>query len=151
MAAQVVNFLILLFILKKFLYKPLLKVLDERKQKIADSLKNAEEIEKKLSETEEEKEKVLAKTASDIQKMMNEAKKEIEIMKDEGKVQAEQLVAQIIKKGEETARAETDRMRKEVMAQLTEIIGTGMEKVAQGAFDKKKQREIIEIQVRNLS
>ena len=60
LAAQVVNFLILLFILKKFLYGPILKVLDSRKKTIEQSLKNAEEIERRLLETTEEKEKVMA-------------------------------------------------------------------------------------------
>ena len=53
LAAQVVNFLILLFILKKFLYGPILKVLSERRKKIEDSLKNVEEIEKRYNEMKE--------------------------------------------------------------------------------------------------
>ncbi len=65
LAAQVVNFLILLYILKRFLYKPILKVLNERKNKIADSLKNAEEIERKLVEISEEEQKRIAKAVSD--------------------------------------------------------------------------------------
>ena len=36
LAAQVVNFIVLLFIFKKLLYKPILKVLDERKKKIEE-------------------------------------------------------------------------------------------------------------------
>ena len=151
LAAQVVNFLILLFILKKFLYKPLLKVLDERKKKIADSLRNAEEIEKRLAETEEKKDKVLAKTAEDVQKMLDETKKEIEVMKEEGKIQAEQLVAQIIKKGEETAHAEAEKLRQEVMSSLSEIVATGMEKITGKVFKTKEQKEIIEREVKNLS
>lgn len=151
LAAQVVNFLILLFILKKFLYKPILKVLEERKQRIADSLKNAEEIERKLLLTEEEKEKVLAKASSDVQKMLDEAKKEIEIMKDEGKLQAQHLAAQIIKKGEESAQAEMDRRQQELMAHMAEIVALGMEKVTGKAFNRQDQKEIIEKEVRNLS
>lgn len=151
LVAQVVNFLILLFILKKFLYKPLLKVLDTRREKIAESLKNAEEIERKLLLTEEEKEKILARTSLEAQKLMDETKKEIELMKEEGKIQAQNLAAQIIKKSEESAKAEAEKMRQEMIASMAEIIGIGMEKVAKGAFDKNKQKEIIEREVRNLS
>jgi len=61
--AQVVNFAVLLFILKRFLYKPILKVLEERKKRIEESLKNAEEIEKRLVETAELEEEILAKSA----------------------------------------------------------------------------------------
>ncbi len=151
LAAQVVNFLILLFILKKFLYKPILKVLDQRRKTIADSLKNAEEIEKKLLLTEEEKEKILAKTSLEAQKLIDETKKEIELMKEEGQNQAQQLAEQIIKKGEESAKAGVEKMRQEMMSNMAEIVGMVSEKVAKGAFDKKKQKEIVEREVRNLS
>ncbi|MBI2040354.1 F0F1 ATP synthase subunit B [Candidatus Microgenomates bacterium] len=151
LAAQVVNFLILLFILKKFLYGPILKLLNERKKRIEDSLKNAEEIERKLLLTEEEKEKILAKTALEAQKLMDETKKEIEIMKEEGKAQAEQLASQIIKKGEETARAEMERSRQELMSHMAEIVGLGIERVTGKAFRGKGQKEVIEKEVKNLS
>jgi len=145
LAAQVVNFLILLFILKKLLYGPILKVLAERKKKIEDSLKNAEEIEKRLLQTEEEKEKVLEKAS-----LLDEAKKEIEIMKEEGKAQAESLAAQIIQKGEVEARAQAEALRVEVMGRVADIVGIGMEKVT-GKIIDKKQKEIIEKSMRNIS
>ncbi len=151
LAAQVVNFLILLFILKKFLYGPILKVLATRKQKIEESLKNAEEIEKRLLETEEEKDRVLAKAASDVQKLIDEAKKEIEVMKEEGKAHAEILAAQIIKKGEETAKAETEKMQKELMGSFAEIVTLGMEKVTGKLINKKDQKDIIDRSIKNIS
>ena len=40
--AQIINFLILLFILGKFAYKPLMKVLDERRERVANDLETAE-------------------------------------------------------------------------------------------------------------
>src|SRR3989338_11698691 len=106
--AQVVNFLILLLILKKFLYKPILKVLEERKKKIEESLKNTEEIEKKLQETNEKIDRMMVKTADEIQKMQDEAKKDRDVLKEEGKAEAQQLALQIIKKGEEQAKAERE-------------------------------------------
>jgi|SRR3989344_3099200 len=149
--AQVVNFFVLLFILKKFLFGPILKVLEERKKIVAQSLENAEEIERKLLETEEEKEKVLAKTAAEVQKLMDDTKKEIEVMKEEGRVQAEVLAAQIIKKGQENAQDEMEKMRQEVMSHMAEIVAAGMEKVAGKSFSIKDKKELIEREVKNLS
>lgn len=151
LAAQVVNFLILLFLLKKFLYGPILKVLAERKKRIEDSLKNTEEIERKLLEIEEEKEKILAKAAAEAQQMMDETKKELEAMKEEGKLQAQHLAAQIIRKGEESARAGVEKMKQEMMAHLAQIVAVGMEKVSGKVLNKRDQREMIEREVRGLS
>ena len=151
LAAQVVNFLILLFILKRFLYKPLLKVLDERKKKIADSLKNAEEIERKLLMTEEEKEKILAKTQADAQKLLDETKKEIEVMKEEGRLQAEVLAAQIIKKGEESAQAQMEKMETILREKAGEMVVMALQKVTGKIITKEDQKKIIEREVKNLS
>ena len=151
LAAQVVNFLILLFILKKFLYKPILKVLDERKSRIEESLKNAQEIQQKLLETEKEKEEILARASKDVEKMLIEAKKEIEAIKEEGKLQAEQLAAKIIKRGEDEARAGGERMEQAIMAKVAEIVAVGMEKVTGKSFNSKERKEMIEKTMRNLS
>lgn len=52
-AAQVVNFVILVFLLKRFLYKPVLNAIDERETRIADTVKNAE-IQRSAAEAERE-------------------------------------------------------------------------------------------------
>ena len=57
--AQIVNFTIILFVLKKFFYKPITKVLEERKRRIEESLKNADEIEAKLQKTAEKTAQIL--------------------------------------------------------------------------------------------
>lgn len=149
--AQVVNFLVLLFILKKFLYKPILKVLGERKQKIEDSLKNAEEIEKRLLETQQESEKVLAKTSAQAQKLMDDTKKELELFREEMRQNAKQEAERIIKEGQESAQAEALRMKQEIMSKMAEIVAVGMEKITGKILNKKEQKDIIEKEVRNLS
>lgn len=149
--AQVVNFALLLFILKRFLYKPILKVLEERKKKIADSLKNAEEIEKRLLETEEERNKTLAKTSQEIQQMRDEAKKELEAFKEEMKQNAKLQAEQIIKKGEETAQAESLRMEQQIMAKIAGLVAIATEKVTGKVINQKDQKELIEREIENLS
>ena len=151
MAAQVVNFLILLFILKKFLYKPLLKVLDERRQKIADSLKNAEEIELRLAETQEKIDKMMAKASDEIQKMHDETKKENALLKEEGKKDVEAQAALILQKTQEAARAESDKMRGEIRGEMASLVELALHKVTGKIITKEDQKKIIEREVRNLS
>ncbi len=102
--AQVVNFGLLLFILWQFAYKPVLKMLNDRKQKIQESLEYAErvkreaaeqqkEFDRKLEEArrgaqaaaaaaaqvgEKEREVILAQTREDARKMIDQAKGQIE-------------------------------------------------------------------------
>ena len=150
-AAQVVIFALLLFILKRFLYKPILKVLETRKQKIEASLKNAEEIEKRLLETEEESNKMLAKTSLEIQKMMDEAKKERAMHLEETKVLAGKMHDDIIQKASEEAKVNAVKLEQAVMAKVADIVALGMEKVTGKIINKKEQKVLIEKEVRNLS
>lgn len=61
LVAQIVNFAILFFVLKKVLYKPLIKAIDDRNKKIADSLINSQKIEEKLVKITQKEEELLAK------------------------------------------------------------------------------------------
>ena len=59
--AQIINFLVILYLLKRFAYRPFLKILRERKEKIDKGIKRSEEIEKRIQaiKSQKEKEKIL--------------------------------------------------------------------------------------------
>lgn len=151
LAAQVVNFLILLFILKKFMYKPILKVLDQRRKTIADSLKNAEEIERKLMQTEEDRDKILAKASAEAQKIADETKKELALMREEDRQKAKDESEQIIRKAQEVARLESEKVLSETKAEIIDLVMAVFQKVTGKIVTKEDQKKIIEKEVRNLS
>lgn len=151
LAAQVVNFLILLFILKKFLYKPLLKVLDERRKKIEDSLKNAQEIEKRLLQTEEDRDKILAKASGEAQKIADETKKELNLLREEDRQKAKDESEQIIKKAKEAARLESEKVLSEAKTEIIDLVMAVFQKVTGKIVTKEDQKKIIEREIRNLS
>lgn len=151
LTAQIVNFLILLVLLKKFLYKPLLKVLEERKQKIADSLKNAEEIEKKLLKTEEDREKVLAKASNEAQKIVEEATKSAQQIIADAHTKAASDMEVIFKKGQEAVRQEKEKMQQEIREELADLVTISLEKVTGKILNKKDQKDLVEGAVKNIS
>ena len=61
LAAQIVNFLIILYLLKRFLYKPILEMLKKREDSIKEGLKQAEEARITLEKTLQEEKKILSK------------------------------------------------------------------------------------------
>lgn len=109
--AQIVNFFVLLFVLYKFAYKPILRALENRTKRIEQSLKDAKNIEVRLQEgetafqakiTEAEKKAgeimVLARTEADElrNKMLNEAKVEIQALVVKTQAQVKDLKEQVI-------------------------------------------------------
>lgn len=151
LAAQVVNFLILLFILKKFLYGPILNVLEKRKKTIEQSLKNAEEIERRLLKTEEDRERILLRAAEDSQKMLDETKKEIALMKEESRAQTQQHSEAILRKGQEALKMEQDRMMSEARSRLLDLAIVLFHKVTGKAITKDDQKKIFEQEIKHLS
>lgn len=150
LAAQVVNFFILLFILKRFLYKPILKVLEQRKQRIEESLKNAEEIEKRLQQTIEEEERRLQKASLESEKIVRSTEAAAAQIIDESRAKAKELSQRILKEGQMQLQLEKEKLQQEVRADLADILALALQKVTGKMFNKKDQRELIEQTVKHL-
>lgn len=144
LAAQAVNFLVLLFILKKFLYGPVLRVLEERKKRIAQSLKEAEEIEKKLAKTEEDRQKTLQKALDEAQRLIDDATKSANQIVSEARGKAVKDMEEIMKKGQEAVRLEKEKMRQEIRQELGELVAISLEKVVKKSLNLKDQKRLIQ-------
>ena len=148
--AQVVNFLVLLFILKKLLYKPVLSMLEKRKALIAQSLKNAEEIEKKLAQTSEEEEKRILGAAREGEKIIKEAQDSAVALIEEGRAKAEDLYKQILEEAKDQVSAQKDKMMLEVRQELSGIISVALEKIMGNALDKNAQKKLVDDAVKTI-
>ncbi len=151
LAAQVVNFLILLFILKKFLYKPILRVLEERKEKIEDSLKNAEEIEKKLQATEEQSEKIIAKTLQQAQKILDETRKAAAQMLEGAKETSAEIISDANVKASEIVKIRQGILEQQIREHLGDLMILAFEKITGKRLTEKDQKEVVEKEIKNLS
>lgn len=120
--AQVVNFLFLVWILKKFAYKPLLQMMEERKSKIANDLASAEG----------------AKQDADAQRVAAVA----ELAK------ARQEAAAIVAAAQSNAKAAADKILADAEAAKEQIIAAGHDEIV---IEKKKAMEEIRNQVIELS
>ena len=72
--AQMVNFGALLFLLWYFLYDPILKLLDERREKIAKGVKDAEDAAAKLAQSHMEGKEIVGKAAKEAEGLLSEAR-----------------------------------------------------------------------------
>ncbi len=151
LAAQVVNFLILLFILKKFLYGPILKVLDSRKKTIEQSLKNAEEIQLRLERTNEEVEKILANALKEGQKIIDESKEMGVSVIEESKKTAAEILERANAASLEVIKSQRVVLEREMKEHLGGVVALALEKVTGEKFTTKERRILIEKEIKNLS
>jgi len=81
--AQMVNFLIVLTILYYFVFKPLLKFLEERRQRISQSLFKASQIDKEVAQLQVRKQEVLLAAKKQAQEIIKQAEAEAETRRQE--------------------------------------------------------------------
>jgi F-type H+-transporting ATPase subunit b len=108
--AQVVSFVIVCVLLAKFAYHPILKVLDERRQTIADGLANAEKIKQELARTEAMQREVLDKANAQANKMIEEARAAAAQVREQETQKAVAQAEQIIAKAREATVLEHAKM-----------------------------------------
>lgn len=119
LVAQIVNFLVLLFVLYKLLYKPVLKLLDSRSKKINESLTKAEEITKEFKAMEAKRDQVI--TAA-----KKEAEKIIAVAAVDANNKGQEIVA---KSKEETAKIVADA-KKQLAVEKEKIINDAKDAVS---------------------
>lgn len=151
LAAQVVNFFVLFFILKKLLYGPILKVLAQRRKIIEDSLKNAQEIELKLQKAEEQSEKIIAESLKEAQKILDQTKEAAaQILADNNKA-AEQILLKAEEDGKKIVQLQKQMLMDQMKENAAHLVTLVFEKVAGKKITKEDQKNIIEREVKNLS
>ncbi len=143
LAAQVVNFLILLFILKRFMYKPLLKVFEERKITISNNLKIAEQLEHQRQNIKEESDVQLKNASKEALEILAEASKTAnQIVKDAHK-KVENDIEVMLKKGKETLSQEREIMVQEVREELASLVVLGVTQVAGKVLNESDHKNIV--------
>src|SRR5207253_5461309 len=95
LVAQLVSFTLLLVVFRAFLYKPVIRMLDERKKRIQEGLDATEEAKQRLSQTEQE-------VAKELEKARQQGQEQI--------AQAQQIAARIQEDARQGARQEADQL-----------------------------------------
>jgi len=117
--AQTISFSIVFFVLWKFAYGPIFSMLEARKQKIADSLANADKIKGDVAKTEADRQKTLAEAGETANKMIAEAREAAARVRETETQKAIAAAEQIVTKAREAAAQE----RAQMLAQLKREVG----------------------------
>jgi F-type H+-transporting ATPase subunit b len=145
---QAANFLILMAVLKKFLYKPILGVLEKRQKEAEDAIALKGELETKIGEIRAEREQVLLETRSEADKLMETARQKGERIAQQIEEGAKERAGQIVQRGEETASQKESDMREKLRSEVARIAVTTAEQVVGKSLDEQSRKELTEESVR---
>lgn len=141
----VLIFLTLVFLLAKFAWKPILRMVEERTKNIEDALNSAENAKKEMAGLKAENEQIMKEARAERDKIVREARemkdKIIEESKETAKAEADKILAQARKLIDDEKRAAMNELKDQVASLSIEIA----EKIlTKELSDKKKQAELID-------
>ncbi len=140
----VINFSILFALLGIVLYKPVLKMLDERQAKIKESLEQAEKIKEQTAHTEEEIRAHMEEARKEGQHIIAQAAQIGEKLKQEAAEGARKEAEVLINKARSETELERDKAMNELRADFAEIAILAAEKVIKETLDSKRHRKLID-------
>ena len=141
--AFVINFIILLVLLGKFLYKPVLKMLDERAQKIKESMEWAEATKRDYEQAKAEVQRQIEKGRQEAQAIIATAVQKGEGLKEEARKEAAEQARAIVEKARIELGAERDKMVEDLRKEFVSLLILASEKVIRQTLDKEKQSKVI--------
>lgn len=134
-------FLIVLFLLKKFAWKPILKSLKDRETGIADSLATAERVKAEMAQLQSENEALLAKAREERAQMLKDARDTKEKMINEAKEQAKTEANKIISEANAAIQQQKMAALTEVKNQVGTLVVEVAEKVLRRELANKTEQE----------
>jgi len=150
LGAQIINFLIIFFILKRFAYKPILDILKKRENSISEGLKQAEEGKKVLDEALGKEKKILQNVQKRAEKIIEDAKNQsIEIQKEAAENTKKQVESMITTAREQMIR-ESKEAEKKIAVKVSELAVEFLQKSMQNVFDDKEQKELTQAALKKI-
>jgi F-type H+-transporting ATPase subunit b len=149
--SQVISFVLVALLLRRFAYQPILNVLHERRERIAESLRNAEKIKQQLAEAEKHHAEILAKAHAEAQKMIDEARESSAHLADRKLQEAIVAAEQIMARAREASALEHERTMAELKREVGRLVVETTAKVTGKVLTSEDQRRLQEEAARQLA
>ena len=148
--AQIINFTLLLILLNAFLYKPVLRMLDQRAQRVRESMEQAEEVKVQLARTRDDYAAEMKRARTEAQEVIAKAVGEGERLRvaarEEGQREAEAFLAR--------ARVQIERDREEasraLRAEVANLALLAAGQVVGKSFDRSAHFQLIDEVLRDM-
>lgn len=140
---QILNFLIVFFLLKFFLYKPVMAMLDERNRIIRQGLEDAEKAKKTLNEADKKKNEILRAAKTDADKILENTKNTAQILKDKSVEDAKKQSSVIVDEAKKQALEEFERTSRKIGKMSVDISHKIVSKVLSEIFTEQEKSAIL--------
>jgi F-type H+-transporting ATPase subunit b len=140
----ILTFLLLVFVLAKFAWKPLLKMLQDREDMIRSSLEDAEKAKSELERLNEESEAIMAKARSEAQSILADGKAAAEKVKDGIIAKSKEQASKIREDAGNQIQVEKDKAISEIKEEVVNLTLSVAEKLIQKNLSDADNKSLIE-------
>jgi len=142
--SQLVAFVILFFVLRTVLYKPMLRILDERSKRIKESLEQAEAVKEQSMHAEEEVKKQIQEASLQGQELIARASQNGEEIRRKAQEQAKLDAEGLIARARQEIKTERDEAIDEIRREFADLTVLAAGKVIGRSLDKESHKELID-------
>ncbi|MCX8068476.1 MAG: F0F1 ATP synthase subunit B [Anaerolineae bacterium] len=141
--AQIVSFLLLLFILNAVGYRPIQRILRERQERIQKGLEDARAAEEARARIEAEREEILARARAEAEGLIAEARRRAQEEREKLLAQAREEAERLREAVRREAEAERAQMLGQVREQIVALAMAAAHKLVGEALDEQRQRALV--------
>jgi len=149
--SQVISFVIVAVLLQRFAYKPILEVLEQRRQRIAEGLANADRIKQELAKTEAARQDVLNQANLQANRLIEEARAAAARVQEQETQKAIAAAEQIITKAREAAAQDHARMLTDLKREVGHLVVETTARVTGKILTPQDQQRLAEEASRQLA
>lgn len=149
--AQTISFTIVCVLLYWLAYKPILRMLEQRRQQIADGLANAEKLRAELAKTEEQRREVLARAHAEAKGIVREAHATAARLEAQGAEHAKATAQEILANAHQATERERAVMLGDLKREVGRLVLQTTAVVTGKVLTTDDQRRLAEESVRQLS
>ena len=135
---QFISFLILFLLLKKFLYSPIVKMLEDRAEKIKSSLETAERVKEEAQQT------TAAKAREESQAFISEAREQAKKIKESELEKSKVQIESERKRALDEIRSEQDKIINNIRSEFSGLAISAAEKIVEREVNENNHKEIIQ-------
>jgi F-type H+-transporting ATPase subunit b len=149
--SQVISFCIVAFLLHRFAYKPILTVLEERRQRIAESLANADKIKTELANAQVKAQEIMNQASVQAAKFIEEARAAAARLQEQETQKAIVAAKDIVEKARQATESEHARMLTELRREVGRLVVATTAKVTGKVLTPDDQGRLVEETNRQLA
>ena len=144
MVWTIITFLIVLWVLQRFAFGPIQKMIDQRRDRIREALDEADKARTEARELRELTAKEREQAKADREHILEEARRQSKRLVEQAKERADADLKEQLEKNREELAAENARLREQIRRDVVELTLFAAEKVTGKVLDEDDQRRLIE-------